>query len=243
MKTSALLLLALAGSVANAAVVYDASTQTGFRYNAGQAGTTSPADNRRTAFDDVNFSDAAVGANTAIEVTRVTVGIRRLASVEATDVRISWATLTPGPVAPDTELDLPASVIGTTSLAANGAASVTQLVSFGDGTTPIFIAPLSTIFTGFKSFAIGLNLSSTSGNQGWRITNGPSANGNVFWQHDPFLTGQPNPEAAFLFDGTNNPPNPPATFYIIVEGNFVPTPGAAALLGLGGMIAGRRRRA
>jgi MYXO-CTERM domain-containing protein len=237
----ALALAACAGA-ANAVVIYDSSVQTGFRYNAGQAGATTPADNRRVAFDDVNFADADVGANTHVEITRITVGIRRGAAAPATDVTLYWSTFTTPVVAPDTELDVPYTSIGTVSLPINPAAGfVTELVSMGDGVNPMFTAPLSNLFGGFKSMAIGMNLSSTDPIQGWRITNAPGPNANVFWQHDPFMTGQANPEASFLFS-TTTPPNPPATFYIVVEGSFVPTPGAAALLGLGGLVATRRRR-
>jgi hypothetical protein len=237
MKVTALLVLALAGSAANAAVIYDSSVQTASRFNPGSAGVSTPADNRRTAYDDVNFADASVGANAFVEITKVTVGVRRLANAPATDVTVTWSTFTTPATAPDTELDLPASVVGTTSLAPNGAAAVTQLVSFGDGVSTLFTAPLSNLVAGFKSIAIGLNLSSADSLNGWRLTTG-APNANVFWQHDPFLTGQANPEAVFQFGTTTL-----AQFYIVVEGQFVPTPGAVALMGLGGLLATRRRRA
>ncbi|MGE3108165.1 MAG: hypothetical protein AB7G11_09960 [Phycisphaerales bacterium] len=223
-------------------VVYDASTQTGFRYNAGQAGTTTPADNLRTPYDDVPIPNAILNGATSLDVCRVTVGIRRLTGAPATDVSVYWSTLTTMVMAPDTEIDLPSNLIGTVSLPA-AAATATELVSLGTSGGPtLFNVPLnSTLISGFGTFAIGMNLSSTDPLNGWRITNGPSANANVFWQHDPNHTGQANDEAAFLFSSAN-PPNPPATFFIIVEGTPVPAPGAAALLGLGGLLAARRRR-
>lgn len=224
------------------AVVYDASTQTGFRYNAGQAGTTTPADNRRVAFDDIPIPNATLNGATSLDVCRVTVGIRQVAGAPATDVNVFWSTLTTTVTAPDTEIDIPATLLGTVSLPA-AAATVTSLVSIGTSGGPtLFNVPLnSTIINGFGTFAIGVGLSSTDGLNGWRLTNGPSANANVFWQYDPGLTGQPNPEAAFLFSQAT-PPNPLACFYVVIEGTPVPTPGSVTLLGLAGLIAARRRR-
>lgn len=226
-------------------LLYSSTVQTGFRANGGQAGflTGATADGTRALFDDVPIPNSRLGAATPVDVCHVQVGIRRLAAAPATDVRVFWTGMTTAPTAPDTEIVTPPTLLGIVSLPVNGASSVTQLVDFGvSGGATLFNAPLnSTLLPGFGTFSIGVSLSSTDSSQGWRITSGADANANVFWLYDPNHTAQPNDEGAYLFSNTN-PPNPPATFYIVVEENPVPTPGAAALFGLSGGILARRRR-
>lgn len=225
-------------------IVYDSSIETGFRANAGQAGFTTgaPADNTRVLFDDVPVPAATLNGNTMLDVTRVTVGIRRLAGAAATDVNVFWSTMTTSVTAPDTQLDTPPSLIGTVSLGV-AAAAVTEMVTFGTSGGPtLFSVPLnSDLFTGFGTFGIGVSLSNTDGNSGWRIASGPSGNANVFWLYDPNHSAMANDEGLFAFSQTN-PPNPPSSFYMIIEGTPVPAPAGAALLGLGGLLVARRRR-
>ncbi|MBX9736237.1 MAG: hypothetical protein K2X32_04865 [Phycisphaerales bacterium] len=61
-------------------------------------------------------------------------------------------------------------------------------------------------------------------------------NGNSFLSNEghpsPFFSGNPSGEST-----------PPATLTLNDYNRFIPTPGAMALLGLGGLVAGRRRRA
>jgi hypothetical protein len=151
------------GGLRGGTLVYDSSTQTGFRFNPGAAGGTTPADNARVAFDDVPIPDATLMGATSLDVCRLTVGIRRLASAPATDVSVYWSTLTTIVTAPDTNLDLPATLLGTVSLAANGTTTVTELVTFGSSGGPtLFNVPLNlTLFSGFGAFTVGVNLSNT----------------------------------------------------------------------------------
>lgn len=226
-------------------IVYDSSIETGFRATAGSAGFIggAPADGTRALFDDVPIPAATLGGNTTLDVQRVTVGIRRLAGAGATDVNVFWSTMTTSVVAPDTQLDTPPNSIGTVSLDA-AAAAATELVSFGTSGGPtLFSVPLNTdMFTDFGTFSIGVSISNTDGLNGWRLTSGPAANANVFWVYDPNHSALATDEGAFLFSSAD-PPNPFASFYIIVEGTPVPAPsGAVALLGLGGFMARRRRR-
>jgi MYXO-CTERM domain-containing protein len=225
-------------------IVYNSSIETGFRATGGSAGFTTgaPADPNRLLFDDVPIANADLGGMTSLDVCRVTVGIRRLANAPATDVNVFWSTMTTAVTAPDTQLDTPPNALGSVSLAAAPAA-VTELITFGaSGGPALFTVPLNTdILSGFGTFSIGVGLSDTGGLNGWRMTNGPSANANVFWLYDPAHTAQANDEGAYLFSNTN-PPNPLASFYIIVEGTPVPAPAGAALLGMTGLLAIRRRR-
>lgn len=230
----------LVTSVASGDTLYSRTTETGFRYNPAAPGTTTPADTARMAFDDVPIPNDRLGGQTAIEVTRVTVGIRRLAGAPATDVTLLYSTLTTDVTAPDTNLDLPATQFGIASLAGPVAASTTQLVTIGDGTTPLFTVGLNdTLFSGFGTFAIGVQFSNADNLNGWRITSGADGNANVFWVYDPNHTSQANDEGAFYFNN-DNPPNPPASFYITVEGRPVPEP--TTLLGLTSAALLLRRR-
>lgn len=225
-------------------VVYSSTTETGVRANGGVAGFygTAPADNSRVLFDDVPISNDILGDADMLNVTRVTVGIRRLAGAPATDVNVFWSTLSTSATAPDTQLDTPPVGFGTVSLGV-AAATVTELVTFGaSGGPTLFSVPLnSDLISGFGMFSIGVSFSSTDNNNGWRLTNGPSPNANILWMYDPNHSASANDELGLVFSNTN-PPNPLASFYLIVEGTPVPAPGAAALLGLGSLVAIRRRR-
>jgi len=245
----ALAIVAGLSATAQAAIIYDASVQTGSRVNVGQAGffgAATVASNSRILFDDVPISNLARGAATALEVTRVTVGIRQVAGAPATSVSLYWSSLTTNVTSPDTQIDTPSNLIGNANLGAV-TASVTSLVSIGDGVNPIFTVPFNTdLITGFGSFAVGVQLGSTDGLNGWRATTpavGFANAASAVWAYDAGgisgLAGSPTEFGPFGFGAA---PNPPATFYIVVEGNFVPTPGAAVLLGLSGLIAARRRR-
>lgn len=216
------------------ATLYTNTTQTGFRYTPGGA---APVDNRRVAFDDVPIPVARLGGNVWVDLTQVSVGIRQVAGAPATTVNIYTATLTTGPTPPATELDPPGTLICTANLPA-AAASVTTVVNCGNGINVFANVPLNmTLLNGFGTFAVGVKLSDTGGLNGWRLTSGPDANADVFWQFDKKATP---PTAAFFFGGT--PTNPAATFYISVLGNPSPEPASLALIGLGALMLLRRRR-
>jgi len=222
------------------AILYSNTIETGSRFNPGPGGTTaSPGTQQDITFDDIPIPNARLGGATAVDVTKVTVGIRRAGTAPATDVNLFWATATTNVTDPDTELDVPFTPIGTRSLAPRAAAAfTTELVVFGDGSTTLFTAPLnSTLFNGFGSFMLGLQFSSADTNNGWRLTSGADSNGDVMWIYDTDVT--PN-EGAFEFGPA---PQPNATFYIVVEGTPVPEPASLGLVGALGLMALRRRRA
>jgi len=226
-------------------LVYSSTVETGFRANGGQAGFTAnaTADGTRALFDDVPVPAATLNGATSLDVCRITVGIRRLANAPATDVNVFWSSMTTTVVAPDTNLDTPPNLLGTVSLAANGAAAALELVTFGvTGGPTLFNVPLNgDLFAGFGTFSVGVGLSNPDGNNGWRITSGASANANIFWLYDPNLSAQATNEGAYAFNN-GNPPNPPSSFYLVVEGNPVPTPAGASVLALLSLGALRRRR-
>ena len=223
----------------DATVLYSNTTQTASRFNAGSGGNPlGTGVQQDITFDDIPIPVSRLGGATAVDVTRITVGIRRAGNAPAVDVNLFWSTLTTTVSAPDTELDVPFLPIGTQSLAArNEAAFITELVTFGDGTNTLFTAPLNgTLFNGFGSFLLGLQFSNADTLNGWRLTSGADANANVMWIYDTDVTPS---EGAFNFGPS---PNPAATFYIIVEGSPVPEPASLGLLAGAGILAMRRRR-
>jgi len=217
-------------SSASAVVVYSATTETGTRANPG-------ADT--AFFDDVFLTNSNTLGAYALEVTKITVGVRRLANAPATDVTFYYTSNTDDGVAPNLETFVtPVSTIGTTSLAVNGGSSLTQLVTQGDGVTPLFTVPLDTTEDANDGmFYIGLSLSNANGNSGWRVV----SDANSFDAfHVVTLSTQTN-EGIYSF---GDPTNSPGNFYTIVEGNLqVPEPASASLIGLAGMAMIRRRRA
>lgn len=223
--------------------LYTSNVETGSRYNPGMGGDPDGSGVQPDViFDDIPIPASRLGGMTSIDVTRVTVGIRRAAVAPATDINLFWATATTGTTLPDTELDGPGTMFGTVSLMErNDTGFVTELVTVGDGVTPMFTVPLNMNLIGtnpgdFGTFMIGVQITDTTAgaSNGIRLTSGPDGNANVFWLYDSDLA---DPELRVGFA-----PPTLATFYIIVEGTPVPAPGALALMGLGGLVAARRRR-
>jgi hypothetical protein len=215
------------GSVnrSSAVVLYSNTTEIGSRYNAGARYTVDPLnrppDARRVAFDDIPIPNERLGSATSVDITRITVGVRRQTLSEATDVDIYVAHLTTGPTPPDTELDSPGVLVGTVSLPVHQGPSGTTLVSVGNGTTTLASVLLnSTLQPGWGFIAVGVRFSSTEEDNGWCLVSGPEANADVLWEYDPFMTAHPNPETLFNFNSA-----PVAFFYVVVEGTPVPNVG------------------
>lgn len=230
-------LLGSPGETLDSSLLYSNTTQTGSRFNPGTGGDPLGSGSQQDiTFDDIPIPAARLFGADAVDITRITVGIRRAPTAPATDLSLFWATASTLVVAPDTELDLPFTPIATTSLAARSdVAFITELVTFGDGVNTLFTAPLNnTLFDGYGTFLLGLQFSNDHTDNGWRLTSGLDVNGNVMWIFD---TDVANPEGSFDFGGS-----PAATFYIVVEGNPVPEPTSLTLLAIGGIVALGRRR-
>ncbi len=216
-------------AAANASVIYTNTTQTGSRFNPGADTSGTPI----ISIDDVPFSLAATGGATHVEITKVTVGLRRQgASSPAQTLNFFSASFN------GNTINQP-SLLGSLQIpAGTGTAFVTDIFSLGDGVNVLGTVPLDyNLLAGFGTVGVGISYTDTAAGAttGWRVTNGPDANANAFWQ---WLPDGAAPAGPFTFGATG----PAATFYLVVEGNFVPAPGAAALLGLGGLVTLRRRR-
>ena len=223
----------VATSASNAALVYGGSTETGSRFNAG-AGAIAYM-NCFTAID-------GTGAQTQLALESAIVGIRRLVTAGAlTDVgmNIYAAEMTYDGVNFGRGANY--QIYSSASLGA-GAASVTQLVDTGavSGVT----LNLETVSSaGFGGWWIGVEFTGANAANtanGWRVTNAPTT-GSSLNAFGIFNNAGSGVFAAFFAFGT--PPGAsPSRFMVDVNGTLVPAPGAFALLGVAGLVGGRRRR-
>jgi hypothetical protein len=222
--------LAAAAGLANAAVLYTNTTQTASRFNPGPDINGTP----RITIDDVPFPVANTGGATHVEITRMTIGLRRAGSSSPAQTVNFYATTFTG-----TSINAP-TLLGSLNIpAGTGSSFFTDVISLGDGVNVLATVPLDyALLPGFGTIGAGISFTDTdaTATTGWRVTSGPDSNANAGWLWNPDQGTQFGP---FVFSGTA----PPAvTFYLVIEGNFVPAPGAGALLGLGGLVALRRRR-
>lgn len=226
------------GATLESGMLYTNTIETGSRFNPGTGGDPLGSGTQQDiTFDDIPIPAARLAGQNAIDVTRITVGIRRAGNAPATDINLFWSTATTGPTAPNTELNVPFFPVGSQALAARSeAAFITQLVTFGDGVNPLFTASLNdTLFSGHGTFMLGLQFSNGDALNGWRLTNGPDLNANVMWLYDSDVT----PETGSFNFGTGGPS---ATFYITVEGTPIPEPASLSMLACASLLALRRRR-
>ena len=223
----------VATSASNAALVYGGGTETGSRFNAGAGAITYM--NCFTAID-------GTGAQTQLAVDSAIVGIRRLVAAGAlTDVgiKIYAAEMT----FDGTNYGRGANyeIYSSASLGA-GTASVTQLVNTGavSGVT----LNLETVSNaGLGGWWIGVEftgVNAASTNNGWRVTNAPTTGASING-FGIFNNAGSGVFSAFFAFGT--PPGAsPSRLMVDVNGTLVPAPGALALLGVAGLVGGRRRR-
>jgi hypothetical protein len=135
-----------------------------------------------TLFDDVT-TPAAVSPTfpgTLYNIKRITFGITRLANAAPVTITPYYAQLFPDNTAnggpgdgPDYDVQSPTPIPGgPLSLPANGPAlQQAQPISFGDGVHTLFNVNGATASpdTSFRSFAVGLNFSTTDVQNGWTV--------------------------------------------------------------------------
>jgi hypothetical protein len=263
-------IIAIVAGSANAAVVYSRTAPIGpasrvnFGNFAGSPDDGVPASTvGQVHWEDVGLDQALIAGAPALEVTKITIAIRRSANAPANSVNLFWSQYN---AAATNTVDLlgaplqPGGVLnsaGSINLPARAAAGFgTELYTLGDGVTPLFTTGLvyglytNTSIGGFGlGLQFGNNTPDTSGAtpitspSGWVITPdsgqtvGTSAN--LLWVYDPQQVGFGGPGLG-AFNGFGVASG--NSMYLIIEGNAVPTPGALAIAGLGGLLAARRRR-
>ncbi len=224
--TLAAVLAATVAPLAAADAIYTHGTETGFRYNPNSGGSTS-----LQAYTNTYWNTSATG----LQIDSLTFGIRRLASAPDVTLHFYVAQMSgTGDFDSSTIVDL-----GTVDLLANGASSVTQLVTINPGITMALNDLAAGGSAGYAGLWFGLRfegVNATNNSNGWRITNAPA----LGFTDDVFAAWDPSTASLNYY---NFAAAPPAYFYLDVNGSFVPAPGAFALLGAAGLVGGRRRRA
>ncbi len=218
-------------SASNAALVYGGGTETGSRFNAGAGVITY-----------MNCFTAVGAGQTQLAVDSAIVGIRRIAAAGAlTDVGINIFAAQMTFDGTNYGRGANYQIYSSASLGA-GAASVTQLVNTGavSGVT-LNLETLSNVGLGGWWIGVeftGANAASTA--NGWRVMNAPTT-GSSINAFGIFNNAGSGVFQAFFAFGT--PPGAsPSRFMVDVNGTLVPAPGAMALLGVAGLVGGRRRR-
>lgn len=223
---AALAIATLAGA-AQATVAYSFTTETGSRWT--------PTANVIN-FDDVFIDNALIGGNNAITLDSVTVGIRRLAGAGATTVNVYAAPMLTGDVNTSAALGTPI-LIGSVNLGPQVAAATVPVTVNAPLTTILLNSGIAGATPLFSGMFIGVQVTNLDTLQGWRIVSGGTVGANFTDRLFTYNTATNTATGPVAFA----PPTPNAT-YTIIDGTFVPTPGALGLVGLGGLAVARRRR-
>ncbi|MBX3388422.1 MAG: PEP-CTERM sorting domain-containing protein [Phycisphaeraceae bacterium] len=230
--TAMALAVAAGANISSAALLYGGGTETASRFNPGAGAITY-----------MNCFTAVTPAQTQLVVTNVVVGIRRLTvSGSLVDVGINiyaaqmtWDGTTLGRGANH--------LIYSQASLGGGAATITQLVNTGPISSPAINLELATN-PGLGGWWIGVEFTGVNAgdaNNGWRVTNAPTTGASINGFGIYNNAGSGVFQALFGFGTPAG--SSPSRFLTNVEGNLVPAPGSLALIGLGGLVAARRRRA
>lgn len=244
----AVVVLAGGAAHAGAAVVYTATTPRYYLpadadplyYNVGPDSGAG-----RILFDDVPIL-LGVEPAPSINVTQVSFDISRRPNAPATTINAWWAPLVLDNAqfggAGDGPNDDPSSplLIGSVNLPQNGPAHSRSTISFGDGVSLLFNTGTLNLAQapGWGMFALGLEFSDISADQGWTIGVHPD-NSDLLWDYASNITYD---EFTYGLDG--NGQFIIGTQLMTVTGSVVPEPAAASILGalLAGVAARRSHR-
>lgn len=182
--------------------IYSATTETGFRHN--------PANDSIAVFDDILLNVGSPNAGANVKITQLQVGFRRLANAQAVDVALYLGRMS------STRVPFTADSIFQTSLPANGATSVTSILTANSATG--WTVNLDTISGNNtnRGFFVGLRQRGSGAldpNQGWRICNAPTVGSadSTFFYVNVINSSLGGP---YFFSGTR------AYFYTIVTGTI-----------------------
>ena len=179
--------------------IYDNSSQTGSRQ--------SQVNPNAIYFDDAAISNATLGTSTSLSVTQVSVGIRRLAGASSVDVNVYGIASSLNNYVR----------LGSQSFGLNSS-NITQVVTFGDGVTPIWTTPLIVDTPRFKTAYFGVRLSNPDANNGWRICAYPSGANTTRWTYGRMDTTN------FSVSIVNYVGNTQGSFYLQIFANPVVLP-------------------
>ncbi|MFO0832711.1 MAG: PEP-CTERM sorting domain-containing protein [Phycisphaerales bacterium] len=222
----ALAIATLAGA-ANATVAYSFTTETGSRWT--------PTANVIN-FDDVFIDNALIGGNNAITLDSVTVGIRRLAGAGATTINVYAAPMLTSDLNTSAAMGTPV-LLGSVNLGAQAAAATVPVTVNAPLTTILLNSNIAGATPLFSGLFIGVQVTNLDTLQGWRIVSGGTVGANFTDRLFTYNTSTNTATGPVAFA----PPTPNAA-YAIIDGTFVPAPSALGLIGLGGLVAVRRRR-
>jgi hypothetical protein len=208
-------------------------------------------------FDDVVIPAATLTGFSYIDVDRVTIGMARVAGNAPGTISVYWAGCTSGTVNPNTAVDTPPTLIGTSNYTTS-ATTALNVVNFGtDGGPTLFTVPLNMGFTvaggvpgTAGTFFMGCSFSNQADpdNVGWvSVTQGVGDNGSVnnFYIYDtdlgpiPAQAGcSPGPENGPWSFGVASATVPASSFYMIIHGTAVagPSPIACCLPAASGSV-------
>ena len=158
--------------------LYSNTTESGYFFNPG----LSQLNNPKVMFDDVLIPNATLAGKDTIRVTKIKVGISRLANAPATTVSLYYTLRDDTATYYNSLIKIPPVFLGNVSLPANGSTGTTAIVSLGDSVATLFKlkVAINNIYNGYQALFIGAGLSNSSNMNGISLTV-DAPNDNAIW--------------------------------------------------------------